>query len=440
MASRVAIIGGYGGMGRIFARLFKEEGFDVTVTGPTERKGRKAAEELGVSYSRDNAGAASTADIVIVTVPISVTVDIIKEVAPHVREKSLLMDLTSIKEGPCKAMLNHSGKGVEVLGCHPIFGPRVGGLENQVLVLTSLRGTKWTQKVRKIFEARHARVYESTPEEHDRIMAVVQGLTHFSYISFAKALKDLNFDIKKSRKFSSPVYELMLDMVGRIIGQDPHLYAEIQFMNPHVGEAHEAFLRSVSELKDIVREKDEKSFVQTMAEAAKNFDDVDSAMGRSDKAISSLAAELKALKESVGREICLCHIYSGKCHLGIVKTVTPESVTLEDMGKESTLKLSNVKVLSEEDRIEFKVQKYGASSRDFSVLLQDNADEKFISKILSEHNPEIIGVTVKDVYRSDKLGRNLKSVCFSVEFINQRRKGKEDSIRDFFSRIGGNIR
>lgn len=438
--SNVAIIGGYGGMGQIFARVFKDAGFDVILCGPTEHKGKKKAEELGVSYEKDNSKAASKADIVIITVPMRVTVDVIEEVAPYVRKGCLLMDLTSVKEVPCNAMAEHSKKGVEVLGCHPIFGPRVGDLENQVLILNPIRGKKWHPKLRKLFEKHDARVFECTPGEHDKIMAVVQALTHFSYISFAKTLKDLDFDIKKSRKFSSPVYDLMLDMVGRIVGQDPYLYAEIQIMNPHVSDVHEAFLRSVSELKKTVKEKDEKRFVQTMLEAAKNFDDVDQAMGRSDKAISCLAVELKTLKNSIGFEICLKHIYSGKCHLGIVKSVTADAVILEDMGRQFKLKLSNVQILSNADRIDFKVKKYGVLLRDFSILLNDTADESFISRILLMHDSNICDVMVKDVYRSDKLGASLKSVCFSVEFINQEPKEKENSVIQFFEKIGGSLR
>jgi len=67
-------------------------------------------------------------------------------------------------------------------------------------------------------------------------MAVVQGLTHFNYISIGKTLEKLSFNVRESRKYSSPIYDLMLDMVGRIIGQNPKLYASIQMQNPEVTE------------------------------------------------------------------------------------------------------------------------------------------------------------------------------------------------------------
>jgi Prephenate dehydrogenase len=63
------------------------------------------------------------------------------------------------------------------------------------------------------------------PEEHDRAMGFVQGMTHFMLISAGKAMKDAKFDMSESRKFSSPVYDLILDLVGRILAQDPKLTA-----------------------------------------------------------------------------------------------------------------------------------------------------------------------------------------------------------------------
>jgi len=42
-----------------------------------------------------------------------------------------------------------------------------------------------------------------TQEEHDEIMAVVQALTHFAYISIGAALRTLDFDVERSRRFMS---------------------------------------------------------------------------------------------------------------------------------------------------------------------------------------------------------------------------------------------
>jgi prephenate dehydrogenase len=440
MAKKATVVGGYGGMGRIFAGLLKEEGFVVCITGPTESKGVKAASELGVAYSRDNASAVVDADVVVVSVPIDVTESVVREVGPRMKDGALLMDDASVKVGPCRAMAECTKSGVDVVGTHPVFGPRVRGIEGQTFVLTPVRGKSWLKWLEGMLGRRKARVVLSTPEEHDRIMAVVQGLTHFAYISTGKTLQELGVDIKKSRQFSSPIYELMLDMIGRIVGQDPRLYAEIQMSNPEVARVHEAFVRSAERLRAVVKDGNEEEFVRIMAESARHFGDVERAMGRSDKAIFSLVSELERLKNSIGVELCLRHIYSGKVHLGVVKSVTPDEVVLDDNGREYALKLSNIQVMRASERIAYKAGRFGLASRDFSVVLADKADEVFVSELLKRTDENILSVEVKDVYRGEKLGAGRKSVCFAAGVVNHDAKKTEKSIVEFFEKIGGTLR
>lgn len=433
----IAVIGGYGGMGLFFSRIFRDSGFPVILTGPNEAIGREAASRLGAEYIRDNREAASRGDIVLISVPINVTLEVIQEVASCVRKGCLLMDVTSVKQKPCEYMNKYAGEGVEVVGTHPMFSHRVGSLEGQVFVLTPVRPGKWYQWLKDFLAEHKARVYESTPQEHDHVMAVVQGLTHFTYISVGKTLERLDFNIKESRKFSSPIYELMLDMVGRIIGQNPGLYASIQMENPEIPKIHEIFLETAGELASSVRNKDSNKFIKIMKDAARHFDDLERAMGRSDKAIKSLISELDYLKNSVGRDLCLRHIYSGKIHYGIVKAVTSDTVVLELNGRTSELKISNLQVLGDVERIECKKKVYGIVSRDYSIVFDESVDELFIAKLLEGFDEDIVKVSVKDVYRGEKIGVGRKSICFNVELIDFNVGEVVARIEHFFKAVGG---
>ncbi len=439
MAVHVVLVGGYGGMGRLFAGLFKGAGCLVTVTGPTERKGVEAARELGVEYVRDNVEAARQADVVVITVPIAVTARTIAEVAPAVKPGAVILDLTSVKEWPCELMARHAGPGVDVVGTHPVFGPRVGSIEGQVVVLTPVRGGKWLPWLKGILAAHGARVVESTPKEHDEVMAVVQGLTHFTYISVGKTFKDMGFDVRRSRQFASPVYDLMLDMIGRIIGQDPHLYAEIQLHNPYVAEVRERYLKAAAELSASL-EGGETGFVEMMAEAARHFGDTERSMGRSDKAIAGLAAELKALRGLVGSEVCLRHMYSGAAHTGRVESVSAEEVVLEESGKRKTLKLSNLVLLSRAELLAHRKAKYGTAPKDYSAVFSESADESYVCELLTECVDNVSSVRVRDVFRSGKLGGGRKSVCFAVELVADDVKGGDAAVAAFLVRIGGVLR
>jgi prephenate dehydrogenase len=433
----IAIIGGSGNFGRVFARLFKEDGHEVVITGRDTQKGKRVAGELGVLFSNDNTGAAQNADIVIISVFIENTLDVIKEVAPHVRPESLLMDLTSVKIEPCEAMEKHAGPDVEIIGTHPMFGPRVATLEGQAFIVVPVRAKKW-KKFLLDFLARHkARTFETTADEHDRAMAVVQGLTHFTYISTAATLRALNVDVKDSKNFASPIYILMLDLIARIVGQSPELYSSIQMHNPHIKEIHRTFIEQAGILEDIVKEKDTKSFTKLMTDSAKHMGDLESSMGRSDKAILVLNEELRKLKESVGHDVVLRHIYSGSVHTGEVKEVNPDEVTLETPGKKKLkLKLSNIELLASEEAMRWKSENLPRKKSDFSLLLSEDADEDVIKKLIEAFDGDVISCLIVDVYRGKQIPEGKKSITLRVETTGDDFKKTNELIKG----IGGVLR
>ena len=412
----ITIIGGSGEFGRVFASLFKEDGHEVVITGRDVRKGEKVAGELGVEFTNDNTGAAQKADIVIISVYIDNTLDVIKEVAPHVRPRCLLMDFTSVKIEPCRAMEEHAGKGVEIIGTHPMFGPRVASLEGQAVIVVPMRAKKWKKFLLDFLSRHKAKVFETTPDEHDRAMAVVQGLTHFTYISTASTLKALDIDVKDSRNYASPIYILMLDLIARIVGQSPQLYASIQMHNPHIKEVHRAFIEQASKLKDTVAGKDVEAFAKLMTNAAKHVGELDASMGRSDKAILALNEELRKLTESVGKEAVLRHIYSGAVHTGEVRSIDAETVTLKTASeKKVTLKLSNVELLDHEEARRWKSENLPKKSQDFSLLTSMDADEEVIKRMVEAFDDDVISCSVIDVYRGKQIPKDKKSITLRVE-------------------------
>jgi len=280
-----AIIGGYGGMGKMFARILKKNGMDVVIAGPRPEKGRKVAKELGVGFESDNKKAARTVDIIIITVPIRKTLDVIKEVAPALMDGQLIMDLTSVKKGPCEAMDKLANESVEVLGCHPVFGPMVKDFKGQNFVLCPLRAGRQASLVTSILKKEGAKIVECAPEEHDRAMGMVQGMTHFMLISAGMTARDMGFKLDDTKGFSSPVYQLVMDLIGRILGQDPKLYAEIQLNNPETKSVREAYLRAVERLDAIINKGDEGAFIEEMTKAAENFGDTKAALERTQKAL-----------------------------------------------------------------------------------------------------------------------------------------------------------
>jgi len=434
---KIAIIGGSGEFGRLFARIFSQDGHEVVITGRDMEKGERVARSAGASFTTDKVDAAREADVVVISVPIESTVEVIREVAPAIRAGGLLMDFTSVKVEPVKAMLEHAPPEVEVIGSHPMFGPRVASLEGQTVILTPARAERWLEFVEGFFKRHKARVFSSTPEEHDRVMAVVQGLTHFAYITTASTLRSLEVDVSFSRRFASPVYELMLDFIARIVGQNPRLYAAIQMHNPYVNEVHERFIREAEKLRRCVENRDMEGFVSIMSASARIFKDVDSSIGKSDKAISALTSELKRLRSSVGEEVALRHIYSRKIHAGRVLSIDADTVVMESGGRRMRLKLSNVELLGREELLRWKREHEGTVSRDFSYIFPEDVDADMIASAIRNLSDRIVSCRVVDVYRGSQIPAQHKSLTFRAELLGA--ESAED-IESLLEGLGGRRR
>jgi chorismate mutase/prephenate dehydrogenase len=251
----VAVIGGHGGMGTIMARLFGDLGHQVIVS------------DLDTSLSAGDA--ASVADVVVVSVPIDVTETVIRDVGPRLREDALLMDVTSIKQAPVAAMLESTK--ASVVGTHPMFGPSVHSLQGQRVVVCRARGDAWADWVTHMFQARGLTVQEASAEHHDRVMAVVQVLTHFQTQVLGLTLARSGTPLNETLRFTSPAYLMELYVTARHFDQSPDLYGPIEMRNPAVPHVTAGFQRAAREVTDILISGDRDRFRSLFTEVRDFF-------------------------------------------------------------------------------------------------------------------------------------------------------------------------
>lgn len=211
---------------------------------------------------------AKSSDVIILCVPISAIDSTIRQIGPHIRPECLLMDISSLKKEPVESMLKYSNSAV--IGTHPVFGPSTQTIKNQTVVLCPARPRQWLGWINDILEKNGALVRITTPEKHDKMMSIIQGVNHFSTICMAHTLKKLGINVEESLHYTSPIYKVRMDMVGRLLAQDPYLYADIEMLNPENKKAMEEYIRSARELLGIIKRKDRDEFVKYFQEGA-NF-------------------------------------------------------------------------------------------------------------------------------------------------------------------------
>jgi prephenate dehydrogenase len=236
----IGIIGGTRGMGAWFAEYARSEGYVVHVSG------RRTGMDIPAMAGR--------CDVVVVSVPIDATLQVIEQTGPFIREESLFMDLTSLKAEPVRAMLSHSRS--EVIGLHPLFGPDVPSAAGQNIVYCPVRTKRWLPWLLDLLGRSGARLKEATPEEHDRMMALVQGLNHLNTITLGLALREAGVSPALLEAFSTPIFRTKMGFIDKVFRGNPGLYAEIITGNPHIGRIVEIYVQQLTYLKTLIDRRD----------------------------------------------------------------------------------------------------------------------------------------------------------------------------------------
>jgi chorismate mutase / prephenate dehydrogenase len=254
--NKVVVVGGGGALGKLFVDLFKRSDYSVTI--------------LEANDWPDAQQILEAAQLVIIAVPISKTIEVIEKL-PTLADDCLLVDVTSIKSAPLKAMLaKHSGP---VMGMHPMFGPDVAGMIKQVIVVCEGRANEQFTWLLEQLEIWGANLFHTTSTEHDDAMAFIQVMRHFTTYVYGKNLAQENPTLGNLMQFSSPIYRLELAMVGRLFAQDPMLYADIIFSNEQgkrlLRRLHERFGEALA----LLESDDKQGFIESFNNVADWFGD-----------------------------------------------------------------------------------------------------------------------------------------------------------------------
>lgn len=166
MKKKVTIIG-FGRFGQTLERLLKDD-FDLTIY---TRNGDVSLEK------------AYESDIIFFAVPIASFEEVIESHKKYFKPTHTLIDVLSVKMHPAKVFKKHlQDTQTQILLTHPMFGPdsSKNGFENLPMILDKFKTNDETYAFWKnYFEEKNLHVIEMSAEEHDRLAADSQGLTHF---------------------------------------------------------------------------------------------------------------------------------------------------------------------------------------------------------------------------------------------------------------------
>ncbi len=254
---RIGIIGGLGAMGKLFHRFFADHGYPVAVSD--------------VATPLTNEDVIDRSDVVLVSVPLHKAPEILETLAPRFRSGQLVTDISSLKVRPMKAMEKSAAWYV---GLHPMYGPYVKDFVGQTMVVCPGRVAEapW-EWLMEVLRRAGLKIHVCSADEHDRMMTVIQLIPHVTTVVLGHCLRDMGIDAAESLRYTSPIYRLELDLIGRLFAQDPALYAAIAMENPFKGEALGVLRRVFSETAEAVEQGRWEAFLTAFERTRSHFGD-----------------------------------------------------------------------------------------------------------------------------------------------------------------------
>jgi len=243
----IGIVGSAGAYGRWLRRFF-ETRMGLTVIG----------HDPADPDSLPEAELARRADVLIFSAPIRHTARIIQryvELAGGNEEGRLWLDVTSVKAAPIAAMLRSRA---EVVGLHPMTAPpKAPTLKGRVTVVCEARLERWRPWLDDLLRALEGEYVQAEPEQHDRIMALVQAMVHATHLAQAGVLRGQEAQVGALAEllpFRSASFEMDAAILARILSLNPAIYEDIQFGNPHAHEILTALHAQIGRMAALVGE------------------------------------------------------------------------------------------------------------------------------------------------------------------------------------------
>jgi prephenate dehydrogenase len=136
------------------------------------------------------------------------------------KKGSTLCEIASLKTRTAAALSSAEDRCIQPLSIHPMFGPDIGKMEGQTIVVVPIRDCEMeTSLTRELFPRNEVVVIDA--ETHDSCMATVLALPYFVNLVFAKIMPIGNMALL--RRLAGTTFTVQLAVAQSVVGESPEL-------------------------------------------------------------------------------------------------------------------------------------------------------------------------------------------------------------------------
>lgn len=243
-------------MGAWFANFLSKGGYRIIISDTNRRCAEELARKKGYLFLDKAELAVQPAKVIVLATPTHVTKKLLDQIGPYFPRRSLIVEISSVKE-PIRRTLQHlKRRGTAILSIHPMFGPGVKTLKGKTVITVMIPDrNRSAGKLLSLFQKHGMRVVHSNFHKHDKWVSLTLSLPHFINFAMAQTLRSNAMRPNELRAVGGQTFSLQLLVAEALYQENFSNEASILIDNKHSSEVLKAFMRESSAILSLLTER-----------------------------------------------------------------------------------------------------------------------------------------------------------------------------------------
>ncbi|KAG2232990.1 hypothetical protein INT48_001053 [Thamnidium elegans] len=253
----IGIIGA-GGMGRFYAQTFSKAGWkNVHVCDLPEKYEslKKDFEGTNINVLPDGFHISRRCDWIMYAVEAEYINAVVKTFGPATKMGAIVGG----QKPEIEALEKYLPPDVHIISCHSMHGPGVDPTGQPLIVIPHRASNEKVELVLRLLSCFKSNIAQLTADEHDRITADTQAVTHAAFLTMGSAWKANAQFPWLLPHFVGGIENVKVNVALRIYSNKWHVYAGLAIMNPIAKVQITQYAKCVADLfKLMIQEKEDE--------------------------------------------------------------------------------------------------------------------------------------------------------------------------------------
>ncbi|KAI9890798.1 MAG: prephenate dehydrogenase (NADP(+)) [Vezdaea aestivalis] len=263
---------GLGDMGKMYARRLSDAGWRVHACDKEDRVEelkKEFASRKHVHILPNGHLVARSSDWIIYSVEAEAIDKVVALYGPSTKQGAIVGGQTSCKAPEIAAFEKHLPSDVDIISCHSLHGPYVDPKGQPLVVINHRSSPNSLPLVLNVLSCLKSAIVHLTAQQHDRITADTQAVTHAAFLSMGTAWQANNQFPWAIPRYVGGIENIKINVTLRIYSNKWHVYAGLAILNPSARQQIKQYATSVTELYKLMLGGDREELVKRVKAAGK---------------------------------------------------------------------------------------------------------------------------------------------------------------------------